>query len=220
MATTGMSRRSLERAYANLWRAFASDALWFQVESELGGADVLDTWRPYQKTDGGQGSVRACPARLVHIMAGNGPGVASMTVIRSALTRSASLLKLPSNDLFTATAILRYLIAVAPGHPLTRSFSAVYWSGETKVSSGFCSTRFGSTRLWFGVAKVRSAPPPDGWDPAWSSSPSIRRTRSPLSARRHSIRMSSCAQPPSKRRPMQQFRPGGVHGEPVPVRRR
>ena len=50
--------------------------------------------------------VRAFPPRLVHILAGNTPAVAATTITRGALTKGVHLLKLPANDLFTASAIL------------------------------------------------------------------------------------------------------------------
>jgi hypothetical protein len=37
-----------------------------------------------------------------------------VSIVRGALTKGVHLLKLPSNDLFSATAILRAMAAVAP----------------------------------------------------------------------------------------------------------
>ena len=42
------------------------------------------------------------------------------TIVRGALTKGVHLLKLPSNDLFTATAMLRTIAEIAPDHPITR----------------------------------------------------------------------------------------------------
>jgi hypothetical protein len=38
--------------------------------------------------------------------------------VRGALTKGVNLLKLPSNDLFTATAVLHAMAAVAPDRPI------------------------------------------------------------------------------------------------------
>ena len=71
---------------------------------------MLDGWREVQGSPSGRTHrVRAFPPRLLHVIAGNAPGVAALTVLRGALTKGVHLIKLPSNDLFTATAILRAL---------------------------------------------------------------------------------------------------------------
>ena len=149
----------LERAYAILWRGFRRPALEAQIEHELGGADVLDGWREVRLPEGGRAAVRAFPPRLVHVIAGNAPGVAAMSVTRGALTKGVHLVKLPSNDLFTATAILRTMAAVAPGHPVVRSFSAAYWrGGDERVESVlFRAQFFDKLVAWGGEATIRGA---------------------------------------------------------------
>ncbi|MFH0178098.1 acyl-CoA reductase [Streptomyces cacaoi] len=149
----------LERAYAVLWRSFRRPHLYAQIDHELGGTDVLDGWREVRLPDDRTAAVRAFPPRLVHIIAGNAPGVAAMSVVRGALTKGVNLLKLPSNDLFTATAILRTMASVAPGHPVVRSFSAVYWRGgdETVESVLFRPQFFDKLVAWGGEATIRGA---------------------------------------------------------------
>jgi Acyl-CoA reductase (LuxC) len=158
-ATSDNAPDLLERAYGNIWRAFQPDLLRFQVDSELGGAEVIDTWRPVTLPGGGTGAVRAFPSRIVHILAGNGPGVASMSIVRGALTKSASLFKLPSNDRWTAPALLRHLAAVAPEHPVTRSFSALYWpGGDENVERVLLSALwFDKIVAWGGDTAIRAA---------------------------------------------------------------
>ncbi|MER7926126.1 MULTISPECIES: acyl-CoA reductase [unclassified Streptomyces] len=149
----------LERAYAVLWRSFRRAGLYAQIDHELGGSDVLDGWREVHLPDDRTASTRAFPPRLVHIIAGNAPGVAAMSVVRGALTKGVNLLKLPSNDLFTATAILRTMAAVAPGHPVVRSFSAVYWRGgdEAVESVLFRPQFFDKLVAWGGESTIRGA---------------------------------------------------------------
>ncbi|WP_308406951.1 acyl-CoA reductase [Streptomyces sp. AC555_RSS877] len=133
--------------------------LYAQIDHELGGADVLDCWREVRLPDDRLAAIRAFPPRLVHIMAGNAPGVAAMSVVRGALTKGVNLLKLPSNDLFTATAILRTMAAVAPGHPVVRSYSAVYWRGDETVESVLFRPQFFDKLVaWGGEATIRGAP--------------------------------------------------------------
>jgi hypothetical protein len=149
----------LTRAYAALWRSFQAEHLYAQIDNELGGADVLDGWRQVQLPGGRSGAIRAFPPRLVHIIAGNAPGVAAMSVVRGALTKGVNLLKLPSNDLFSATAILRTMADVAPGHPVVRSFSAAYWRGgdESIESVLFRAQFFDKLVAWGGESTIRSA---------------------------------------------------------------
>ncbi|WP_328688831.1 long-chain-fatty-acyl-CoA reductase [Streptomyces phaeochromogenes] len=149
----------LERAYAVLWRSFQRTNLHAQIDHELGGADVLDGWREVRLPEGRIAATRAFPPRLVHIIAGNAPGVAAMSVVRGALTKGVNLLKLPSNDLFTATAILRTMASVAPGHPVVRSFSAVYWRGgdESVESVLFRPQFFDKLVAWGGESTIRGA---------------------------------------------------------------
>ena len=158
--TGPLPRALMEHSYANIGKPFNRRSIAFQVERELGGADVLDGWREIADAPSGRRArIRAFPPRLIHIVAGNAPGVSAQTVLRGALTKGVNLLKLPSNDLFTAPAILRGLVAVAPGHPLTRSFSAVYWRGGDAGVEGtlFRPQFFDKIVAWGGEASIRSA---------------------------------------------------------------
>ena len=155
-----LPRDVLARSYAYLPHVFDRRSMEFQVETELGGADALDGWRVIEPTPSGRTHrIRAFPPRLVHIVAGNAPGVSAQTVMRGALCKGVNLLKIPSNDLFTATAILRGLSAVAPNHPLCRSFSAVYWRGgdEGVESMLFRPQFFDKLVAWGGEGAIRSA---------------------------------------------------------------
>jgi Acyl-CoA reductase (LuxC) len=156
--TSPYERRILENAYADIGVGLTRESLSTQVELELGSTDVLDGW--VTRSGGGRtGAVRAFPVRIVHVLAGNAPGVAISTIVRAALTKGVHLLKMPSNDLFTATAILRTMSAVAPDHPVCRSFSAVYWrGGDIAVEQLlFRAQFFDKISAWGGEASVRNA---------------------------------------------------------------
>lgn len=157
--TNPLPRDVLERAYASLGRVFDRRLMEFQVEQELGGIDVIDGWREVQTTSGRIARIRAFPTRLVHIIAGNAPGVAAQSVVRGALTKCVNLFKLPSNDLYSATAILRALSAVAKGHPIARSFSAAYWRGGDTAIEGrlFRPQFFDKIVAWGGESTIRGA---------------------------------------------------------------
>jgi hypothetical protein len=154
-----LPREVLENAYSTLWRTFRRPGLQAQIDNELGGPDVLDGWREVSLPEGRVAATRAFPPRLVHILAGNAPGVAAMSIVRGALTKGVNLLKLPSNDLFTATAVLRTMAGIAPGHPVVRSFSAAYWRGgdEAVESVLFRPQFFDKLVAWGGEATIRGA---------------------------------------------------------------
>jgi Acyl-CoA reductase (LuxC) len=157
--TSSYERRILENAYEDLWIWMTPDRLRAQVDGELGGSEVLDGWRTMGGPDGRSGAVRAYPARIIHVMAGNAPSVASMTILRGALMKGVHLLKLPSNDLLTATAILRVMAKVAPDHPVIRSFSAAYWrGGDAAVESVLFRPQFFDKLVaWGGESAIRNA---------------------------------------------------------------
>ena len=149
----------IERSYATLGALIHREGLEAQVNAELGGAEVLDGWKEVVTGSGQTARVRAFPPRLIHILAGNVPGVAVISIVRGALTKGVHLLKLPSNDLFTATAMLRIMAKLAPEHPVVRSFSAVYWRGgdETVESRLLRPQFFDKLVAWGGEAALRSA---------------------------------------------------------------
>jgi len=159
MADVGdLDRGVLKRAYDGLPHLFAKDWLKFLVEGEV-GEDILDGWRRVTDPSGRTSRYRAFPPRLVHVLAGNAPGVAAISIIRGALTKGVNLLKLPSNDLFTATAILRTMAEVDPDHPVVKSFSAVYWKGgDERVEKYLLRPIFFDKLVaWGGEGSLRSA---------------------------------------------------------------
>ena len=150
----------VDRSYASLPKAFTREAMEFQIRTELGGPDVLDGWREIGGAPSGRGHrIRAFPPRLIHIIAGNSPGVAAVSIVRGALIKGLNLIKIPSNDLFTAPAILQALADVAPGHPVTQSFSAVYWRGGDERVEGtlFRPQFFDKLVAWGGGSTIVNA---------------------------------------------------------------
>jgi len=73
--------------------------------------------------------VRCFGSRALHIVAGNAPGLSLLTILRNMILRSDAIIKAPSSDPFTALAIARTMIDMAPDHPLTRHLSVAYWKG-------------------------------------------------------------------------------------------
>ena len=129
----------------------------FQVEQETGW-EAIDGWQEVRRPFGSPGRVRAFPPRLAHVIAGNTPAVAVTTIVRGALTKGVHLIKVPTNDLFTAAAILRTMADVDPDHPTVKSL-AVYWKGgDTATESAIMRPQFFDKMVvWGGDSAVRNA---------------------------------------------------------------
>jgi len=97
------------------------------IDRNIGRA-YLEGWVDETYSDR-QVAVRAFGARTVHVIPGNTSLVAITTVIANAVTRGDAIIKIPSNDPFFATAMVRTMIEMAPDHPLTRHVSVGYWKG-------------------------------------------------------------------------------------------
>ncbi|HEX4432707.1 MAG TPA: acyl-CoA reductase [Frankiaceae bacterium] len=156
--TSNLSARLVEYSYRGLPALFDRPGLEFQLRSELGSFGS-DGWQASVDPWGGSHRIRAFPPRLAHVIAGNTPGTAAITIIRGALTRGVNLLKLGSDDLLTASAILRTMAEVAPGHPVLKSFTAVYWrGGDASVEKAiFRPQYFDKIVAWGGEAAIRNA---------------------------------------------------------------
>jgi Acyl-CoA reductase (LuxC) len=92
------------------------------------GIDHLEGWVE-KEINGSRIGIRAYGARTLHIVAGNGPVLGALTVLRGAVTRGDTIIKVPSNDPFTTGAIARTMVDMAPDHPLTKHLAVAYWRG-------------------------------------------------------------------------------------------
>ena len=93
------------------------------------GREHIDGWDEQTQYNGRRIGVRAIGVPTVHVIAGNAPGISTITFLRNALIRGYALVKIPSNELGAAIALGKTLLDMAPDHPLTRSWSAAYWRG-------------------------------------------------------------------------------------------
>lgn len=155
-----MNPSVMRRSYELLPNVFDRERLMVQLDNELGGANYVDGWPEVTNLISGRPArMRAFPSRILHIIAGNAPGVAAVSIARGAITKAVNLIKLPSNDLFTTPAILQGMAAVAPGHPLTRSFSAAYWQGGDASTESLLMRPqfFDKLAAWGGDSALRSA---------------------------------------------------------------
>ena len=153
-----LGARILENCYRDIASFFDREAVIAEAEASLGPLGQIDGWQR-REIRGNALSIRAFPPRVVHILAGNAPVVPPITIVRGALSKGVHLLKMPSNDMFTATALLRTMADVGPNHPVTRSFSAAYWRGGDATIEGnvFRSQYYDKLVVWGGDAAVRHA---------------------------------------------------------------
>lgn len=127
--TSNLPERVLRTIYSEqLDFFFRREVLIEAVERRIGAA-FLEGWVDEQGPDGRTVRVRAYGARTAHVIAGNTPGVAAITIVRNALTRGDAIIKTPRNDPMTAAAIAATMVEFAPDHPLTRHVSVLYWRG-------------------------------------------------------------------------------------------
>lgn len=129
-ATSGLSKSLLTEYYRNIPAMFDRHIV-SDVADRMVGLDYLNGWveQPQGLNPDARLRIRAFGSRGVHIVAGNIPVVGVTTVIRNAITRSDAIIKTPSNDPLTASAIARTMIEMAPDHPVTRHTTVAYWKG-------------------------------------------------------------------------------------------
>jgi len=113
--------------YAGLPAMFNPDRIREWTELSI-GIPYLEGW-VNTEINGATAAVRAYGSRALHIVAGNGPTLGALTILRGAVTRSDTIIKVPSNDPFTTGAIARTMVDVAPDHPITKHLTVAYWRG-------------------------------------------------------------------------------------------
>jgi hypothetical protein len=155
--TSGLTPKILRRVYeVDLPAAFEPEALRAMVEHEV-GSEYLEGWVESGRADGRTVAIRAFGARALHITPGNLPTAAAVTLIRNALTRSDAIVKSPSNDPLTATALVRAMMDLNPAHPITRHVVVGYWKGgdEAIESMLYVPRNVEKIVAWGGFASVK-----------------------------------------------------------------
>lgn len=141
--------------YENVPALFDRSRLSGRIDRIVGKA-YLDGWVEQGRPGLSTIRLRAVGTRNMHIIAGNVPIVAAMTVVNSALTKGDCLIKAPSNDPYTATAIVRTMIDMASDHPVTKHFAVGYWKGgDTAVEKEiYRPSRIEKLTAWGGMSSM------------------------------------------------------------------
>lgn len=127
-AATDLTPSILRWQYSLIQQYFSREMIRGFIDVPI-GIPFVEGWQDVTLADGRTASIRAMGARCLHITAGNSPMTALISLARNALTRSDAIVKSPSNDPFTALAVARTMIDMAPDHPVTQHFSVAYWKG-------------------------------------------------------------------------------------------
>jgi hypothetical protein len=146
----------LRPVYDEIVTYFTREALDVMVEKTIGKA-YLDGWVELGAPGRSSLRMRAIGTRQLHIIAGNVPGTAAATVLRCALSKADCLIKMPSNDPFTAAAIVQSMIDLDPDHPVTKHFTVAYWKGgdEAVEQQIIRPSRIEKLTAWGGTASMK-----------------------------------------------------------------
>ncbi len=123
-----LTRPLLHSAYESAPDLFRRDRVIEHAQRSI-GIDYLEGWVQEPRLDGRTVGIRAFGARTLHIIAGNSPWMACLTIVRCAIARCDAIIKLPSNDPMTGVAIARTMAEMAPDHPITKHLAVAYWKG-------------------------------------------------------------------------------------------
>ena len=145
----------LRPIYDNFPYQFSRARLEGMVEKTVGKA-YLDGWVDRGAPGQSFMRMRAIGTRNLHIIAGNVPVTAAITVVRSALCKCDCLIKMPSNDPYTAAAIVQSMIDLDPDHPVTKHFAVAYWKGgdEAVERQVLRPSRIEKLTAWGGMASM------------------------------------------------------------------
>jgi hypothetical protein len=153
--TSGQSDATLEFRYRHPAAIMGRELVKARTERAI-GLDFLNGWVTTSNTNGQQIQVRAMGCRTLHIPAGNGVGPAFGTVANNIMTRSDAIIKVPSNDPWTAIAVARTMVEMAPDHPITKHLAVGYWKGgDTSIEDAIYLPRnIEKIVAWGGFASI------------------------------------------------------------------
>jgi hypothetical protein len=154
-ATAPTTKPIMDKFYRDLPLMFDKERLRRMVEFTV-GVPYLEGWVE-KAINGSKVAIRAYGARTLHIVAGNGPVLGALTILRGAVTRGDTIIKVPSNDPFTTGAIARTMVDMAPEHPLTKHVAVAYWRGgdEALEAQIYQPHNIEKICTWGGFASVK-----------------------------------------------------------------
>jgi Acyl-CoA reductase (LuxC) len=154
-ATAPTTRPIMDKFFRDMPFMFDKERIRGMVNFTI-GVPYLEGWVE-KAINGSKVGIRAYGTRSLHIVAGNGPVLGALTVLRGAVTRSDTIVKVPSNDPFTTGAIARTMVDMAPDHPVTKHLAVAYWRGgdEAIESKIYQPHHIEKICAWGGFASVK-----------------------------------------------------------------
>lgn len=145
----------LRPIYEQMPRMFDRTRMSMTVDKQI-GKRYLDGWVELGRPGSSTMRMRAIGTRQAHVIAGNVPITAALTLQRAALTKGDCLIKTPSNDPYTAAAIARTMIDIDPNHPVTKHIAVAYWKGgDTDVEKQvYRPSRIEKLHAWGGISSM------------------------------------------------------------------
>lgn len=148
---TGYSKEMVEHSYNYLNLLLSKEHLEHTLHTEIRDIKYLDEWIKI-----GDIFVHAQPrGRVLHILAGNAPPIAMMSMIRGSLTKNANLIKVSSGDPITPVYFALSLIDIDKNHPITKSTSVFYFESDSEVGNRLISS-VNAICVWGGIEAVEN----------------------------------------------------------------
>ncbi|PJZ70581.1 long-chain-fatty-acyl-CoA reductase [Leptospira perolatii] len=127
-----------------------STRLWDTLQVELGDRSILDTWIKREDCE-----VKAFPKGTVtHILSGNAPVAAVLSILRSLLTKNQTIAKVASGDPITPTQFALSFLDLDAKHPLSRSLHTAYWPSDSEIGVSIVGNT-DAVCVWGGAEAVR-----------------------------------------------------------------
>jgi hypothetical protein len=123
-----MPEPMLRSIYEGQLSWYNGDVMRTMVEQTVGKA-YLDGWVERGAPGRSSTRLRAIGTRTLNIITGN----PAMTLVRTLLTKSDCLLKMPSGDPMSAVAIAKVMLELDPNHPVTKHVAIAYWKGGNEA---------------------------------------------------------------------------------------
>jgi hypothetical protein len=154
-ATAPTTQPIMDKFYRDMPLMFDKERIRRMVDFTI-GVPYLESWVE-KAINGSKVAIRAYGARSLHIVAGNGPVLGALTILRGAVTRGDTIIKVPSNDPFTTGAIARTMVDMAPEHPITKHVAVAYWRGGDEAVEGKIYQPHNIEKIcaWGGFASVK-----------------------------------------------------------------
>jgi long-chain-fatty-acyl-CoA reductase len=149
---TGYGEEMIAHTYDMIADMFSKEYMKDITDAQLGDRELLDSWLRVKDV-----YVHAQPrGRILHILAGNAPPIAALSMLRGSLTKNTNIIKLPYNDLVTATYLALAFKAVDADHPVTKTTSVLYWGHGSSIGDQFIASA-DAVCAWGGKDAVEAA---------------------------------------------------------------